>query len=71
MLGKFPNAAETGNVIAHDNSRHTETDICSLPQLVETFQISENQTEITADLYFSVIFVQFVNGNPDPRNPRL
>ena len=70
-LGKFPDAAKACDVIAHDDSRHAETDVRSLPHLVEAFQISENQTEIAADLYFTVIFIQLVNGEPDSRNARL
>ena len=68
VLGKLPDAAETRNIVPHDDGRHTEPDVCSAPELVEGIQISEDQAEVTADLDLPVVLVQLVDGDPDPRD---
>ena len=70
-LGKFPDTTEAGNVVAHDDSRHAETNVRFAPEFVERLQISEDQAEITADLDLSVVLVQLVDGDPDPRDTRF
>ena len=70
VLGKLPDAAEAGDIVPHDNGRHTEPYVCFAPKLVEGLQIFQNQTKVAADLDLSVILVQLVDGNPDPRDAR-
>ena len=66
MLSKFPDTAEACNVVPHDDRRHAEADAASSPKFVEGLQISEDQPKVAADLNFAVVFIQLVDGDPDP-----
>ena len=68
MLGKLTDTAEACDVVPHDDGRHTEANAASSPERVEGLQIPQNKAEIAADLDFPVVFVELINGDPDPRD---